>query len=917
MELASKYDPKEVEGKWYQYWLDNKLFASKPDGRTPYTIVIPPPNVTGVLHMGHMLNNTIQDILVRRARMEGKNACWVPGTDHASIATEAKVVKKLAAEGIKKHDLTRDQFLEHAWDWTHEHGGIILKQLRRLGASCDWDRTAFTMDEKRSESVIKVFVDLYNKGYIYRGMRMVNWDPKALTALSTEEVVYKEEQSHLYHLKYYVANPDGSVYCDSISTNPDDGNVIHKDERGYYAVVATTRPETIMGDTAMCINPKDPKNQWLKGRKVIVPLVNRVIPVIEDRYVDIEFGTGCLKVTPAHDTNDYMLGKTHNLETIDIFNPDGTISEESPLYVGMDRFDCRRQITKDLQEAGLMEKVEDYTNKVGYSERNPDTAIEPRLSLQWFLKMEHFAEIALKPVMTGEMKFYPEKYKNTYKNWLENIQDWCISRQLWWGHRIPAYYYPEATKAPDAQESFVVAETAEKALELARKKSGNANLQLSDLHQDEDALDTWFSSWLWPISLFDGINNPGNEEINYYYPTSDLVTAPDIIFFWVARMIMAGEEYMGTYPFKNVYFTGIVRDKLGRKMSKSLGNSPDPIELIEKFGADGVRMGMMLSAPAGNDILFDEVLCEQGRNFNNKIWNAFRLVKGWKVTDSPVSSDTIATNNTATAWFEAKLKQTNAELDDLFRKYRISEALMAVYKLFWDEFSSWYLEMVKPAYINGEAQPIDRETYDKTLEFFEILLKMLHPFMPFITEELWQHIYDRKEGESIMRDKLALGGLPAEDSQFLADFEQMKQIVSSVRMVRSSKNIAPKEALELQAIGKNDYSKFNAAIMKMANVSVINIVSEKDSTASAFMVGTDEFAVPLGNLIDVDAEIQKMEAQLQHLEGFLAGIMKKLSNERFVQNAPEAVVALERKKQGDAEEKIASLKESIAALRGK
>ena len=920
MEIASKYDPKEVEGKWYQYWLDNKLFSSKPDGREPYTIVIPPPNVTGVLHMGHMLNNTIQDILVRRARMEGKNALWVPGTDHASIATEAKVVKKLAEQGIKKHDLTRDQFLEHAWDWTHEHGGIILKQLRRLGASCDWDRTAFTMDEKRSESVIKVFVDLYNKGLIYRGLRMVNWDPKALTALSTEEVIYKEEQSHLFHLKYYV---DGPVSVDSISG---EGNVIHKDEKGYYAVVATTRPETIMGDTAMCINPKDPKNQWLKGRKVIVPLVNRVIPVIEDRYVDIEFGTGCLKVTPAHDTNDYMLGKTHNLETIDIFNPDGTISDQSPIYVGMDRMDCRKQIAKDLQEAGLMEKIEDYTNKVGYSERNPDTAIEPRLSMQWFLSMKHFADIALPPVMNDELKFYPAKYKNTYKNWLENIQDWCISRQLWWGHRIPAYYIEAPSNLPQLGEAipegaFVVAENKEKAYQLALEKypqlknlpqSGEAGGGFT-LRQDEDALDTWFSSWLWPISLFDGINNPGNEEIKYYYPTSDLVTGPDIIFFWVARMIMAGYEYIGDMPFKNVYFTGIVRDKLGRKMSKSLGNSPDPIELIEKFGADGVRMGMMLSAPAGNDILFDEALCEQGRNFNNKIWNAFRLVKGWKVADIEQSE----AGKIATKWFEAKLRQTNAEVDDLFKKYRISEALMAVYKLFWDEFSSWYLEMVKPAYINGEAQPIDRETYDKTLEFFEILLKMLHPFMPFITEELWQHIYDRKEGESIMRDKLALGGLPAEDSQFLADFEQMKQIVSSVRMVRSSKNIAPKEALELQAIGKNDYSKFNAAIMKMANVSVINIVSEKDSTASAFMVGTDEFAVPLGNLIDVDAEIQKMEAQLQHLEGFLAGIMKKLSNERFVQNAPEAVVALERKKQGDAEEKIASLKESIAALRGK
>ena len=914
MEIASKYDPKEVESKWYQYWLDNKLFSSKPDGREPYTIVIPPPNVTGVLHMGHMLNNTIQDILVRRARMEGKNACWVPGTDHASIATEAKVVKKLAEQGIKKHDLTRDQFLEHAWDWTHEHGGIILKQLRRLGASCDWDRTAFTMDETRSESVIKVFVDLYNKGLIYRGLRMVNWDPKALTALSTEEVIYKEEQSHLFHLKYYVANADGSVCCDNIPAS--EGDVIHKDERGYYAVVATTRPETIMGDTAMCINPKDPKNQWLKGRKVIVPLVGRVIPVIEDRYVDIEFGTGCLKVTPAHDTNDYMLGKTHNLETIDIFNPDGTISEQSPIYVGMDRMDCRKQIAKDLKEAGLMEKIEDYTNKVGYSERNPDTAIEPRLSMQWFLSMKHFADIALPPVLNGEMHFYPQKYVNTYKNWLENIQDWCISRQLWWGHRIPAYYYGEG------DNDFVVAETREKALKLAQQK--NPAMTDADLRQDEDALDTWFSSWLWPVSLFDGIRNPGNEEISYYYPTSDLVTAPDIIFFWVARMIMAGEEYMGTFPFKNVYFTGIVRDKLGRKMSKSLGNSPDPIELIEKFGADGVRMGMMLSAPAGNDILFDEALCEQGRNFNNKIWNAFRLVKGWKVADIEQSE----AGKIATKWFEAKLRQTNAEVDDLFKKYRISEALMAVYKLFWDEFSSWYLEMVKPAYINGEAQPIDRQTYEKTLEFFETLLKMLHPFMPFITEELWQHIYDRQAGErqrvgdgtsgmSIMRDKLELPAPTADDEQLTAAIEQVKQIVSGVRTVRSSKNIAPKEQLELQTVGKNAYADYNAAILKMANLSSISIVSEKDATASAFMVGTDEFAVPLGSLIDVEAEIQKMESQIQHLEGFLAGVLKKLSNERFVQNAPEAVVAMERKKQSDAEEKIASLKESIAALQGK
>ena len=915
MELASKYDPREVESKWYQYWIDNKLFSSKPDGREPYTIVIPPPNVTGVLHMGHMLNNTIQDILVRRARMEGKNACWVPGTDHASIATEAKVVKKLAEQGIKKHDLTRDEFLKHAWDWTHEHGGIILKQLRRLGASCDWDRTAFTMDETRSKSVIKVFVDLYNKGLIYRGMRMVNWDPKALTALSTEEVVYKEEQSHLFHLKYYV---DGLEKLDNLEKLEEQGNIIHKDEKGYYAVVATTRPETIMGDTAMCINPKDPKNQWLKGRKVIVPLVNRVIPVIEDRYVDIEFGTGCLKVTPAHDTNDYMLGKTHNLETIDIFNADGTISEQSPIYVGMDRFDCRKQITKDLKEAGLMEKVEDYVNKVGYSERNPDTAIEPRLSLQWFLKMKHFADIALPPVLNGEMKFYPQKYVNTYKNWLENIQDWCISRQLWWGHRIPAYYYGEP--ADDASdEKFVVAETAEEALELARKESGNANLTLADLRQDEDALDTWFSSWLWPVSLFDGINNPGNEEINYYYPTSDLVTAPDIIFFWVARMIMAGEEYMGTFPFKNVYFTGIVRDKLGRKMSKSLGNSPDPIELIEKFGADGVRMGMMLSAPAGNDILFDESLCEQGRNFNNKIWNAFRLVKGWKVEDnaSNTSYTSSSSNAIAVAWFEAKMKQVNAEIDDLFSKYRISEALMAVYKLFWDEFSSWYLEMIKPAYINGEAQPIDRQTYEATLNFFNNLLKMLHPFMPFITEELWQHLYDRKEGESIMRDCLKMERLTSEEEKLINDIEQVKQIVSGVRMVRSQKNIAPKEKLELLTVNANRYETYNDVIAKMGNLKGITVVKEKAADASAFMVGTDEYAVPLGDMIDVAAEIEKAEAQLKHLEGFLMGVKKKLSNEKFVANAPEAVVAMERKKEHDAEEKIAALKDSIAELQKK
>jgi len=898
MELASKYDPQAVESKWYQYWLDNKLFSSKPDGREPYTIVIPPPNVTGVLHMGHMLNNTIQDILVRRARMEGKNACWVPGTDHASIATEAKVVKRLAEQGIKKHDLSRDEFLKHAWDWTHEHGGIILKQLRRLGASCDWDRTAFTMDEKRSKSVIKVFVDLYNKGLIYRGLRMVNWDPKAQTALSNEEVVYKDEQSKLYHLKYYV---DGLTTLDNEEALKAEGNIIHKDEKGYYAVVATTRPETIMGDTAMCINPKDPKNQWLKGKKVIVPLVNRVIPVIEDRYVDVEFGTGCLKVTPAHDTNDYMLGKTHNLETIDIFNADGTISEQSPLYVGMDRFDCRKVITKDLEAAGLMERVEDYNNKVGYSERNPDTVIEPRLSLQWFLKMQHFADIALPPVMDGEMNFYPAKYKTTYKNWLDNIQDWCISRQLWWGHRIPAYFYGEG------EDDFVVAETAEEALKLAQQKSGKADMKLEDLKQDEDALDTWFSSWLWPISLFDGINNPGNEEINYYYPTSDLVTGPDIIFFWVARMIMAGEEYMGKFPFKNVYFTGIVRDKLGRKMSKSLGNSPDPIELIEKFGADGVRMGMMLSAPAGNDILFDESLCEQGRNFNNKIWNAFRLVKGWETTDIEQPE----ANKVAVKWFEAKLKEVNAEVNDLFKKYRISEALMAVYRLFWDEFSSWYLEMVKPEY----QKPMDKASYDATLRFFETLLKMLHPFMPFITEELWQNIYERKDGESIMRDKLELEAPTADEQALTANIELLKQIIGGVRTIRNQKNISPREALKLQIVGANELEAYNCVLAKMANLDEIAVVNEKDGTASAFMVGTTEYAVPLGDKIDVAAEIEKAEAQLKHLEGFLAGINKKLSNEKFVANAPEAVVALERKKKSDSEEKIAALKETIAELK--
>ncbi len=893
MELASKYDPQDVESKWYQYWLDNKLFSSKPDGREPYTVVIPPPNVTGVLHMGHMLNNTIQDILVRRARMEGKNACWVPGTDHASIATEAKVVNRLAQQGIKKTDLTRDEFLKHAWDWTHEHGGIILKQLRRLGASCDWDRTSFTMDETRSKAVIHVFCDLYNKGLIYRGVRMVNWDPKAQTALSDEEVIYKDEHSKLYYLKYYVVESD----CQQV----EEGNVMHKDGKGYYAVVATTRPETIMGDSAMCINPDDKKNTWLKGKHVIVPLVNREIPVIEDTYVDIEFGTGCLKVTPAHDINDHALGLKHGLQTIDIFNDNGTISEAAGMYVGQDRMDVRKQIAIDLQNAGLMEKVEDYNNKVGFSERT-NVAIEPKLSTQWFLKMQHFADIALAPVMDDDIEFYPKKYKNTYRHWLENIKDWCISRQLWWGHRIPAYYFDN-----NGKNDYVVAETAEEALKLAQAK--NADVKAEDLEQESDCLDTWFSSWLWPISLFDGIEHPDNEEINYYYPTSDLVTGPDIIFFWVARMIMAGYEYRGKMPFKHVYFTGIVRDKLGRKMSKSLGNSPDPIDLIDKFGADGVRMGMMLSAPAGNDILFDESLCEQGRNFNNKIWNAFRLVKGWETADieQPKSAEI------AVKWFDAKLKETNAEMEKQFKDYRISEALMTVYKLFWDEFSSWYLEMVKPAY----GQPIDQKSYDATLKFFDALLKMLHPFMPFITEELWQHIYDRQDGESIMREKLEIPAPTAEEAKLAADIEAVKQIIAGVRTVRNQKNIAQKEQLTLQVVGQNDFEAYDDVTLKMANLDKIEVIAEKSADASSFMVGTDEFAVPLGDLIDVAAEIEKAEAQLQHLEGFLAGVRKKLGNENFVAHAPEKVVALERKKESDSLEKIAALKATIEELRKK
>lgn len=897
MELASKYDPQMVESKWYQYWLDKQLFSSKPDGREPYTVVIPPPNVTGVLHMGHMLNNTIQDILVRHARMEGKNACWVPGTDHASIATEAKVVNKLAAEGIHKTDLSRDAFLEHAWDWTHEHGGIILKQLRKLGCSCDWDRTAFTMDEQRSESVIKVFCDLYEKGLIYRGVRMVNWDPSAKTALSDEEVIYKEEHSKLYHLKYYVS-PDDQAKVERKS----DENVMHKDEKGYYAVVATTRPETIMGDTAMCINPDDLKNTWLKGLHVIVPIVGRCIPVVEDSYVDIQFGTGCLKVTPAHDINDHALGLKHGLETIDIFNDDGTLSEAAGLYVGQDRMDVRKQISIDLNDAGLMEKIEDYDNKVGYSERT-HVPIEPKLSTQWFLKMQHFADIALDPVMNDDIEFYPKKYKNTYRHWLENIKDWCISRQLWWGHRIPAYYFKDV----DGKNATVVAKTSEEALKLA--KAINQAVRATDLEQESDCLDTWFSSWLWPISVFNGINDPENEEIKYYYPTSDLVTGPDIIFFWVARMIMAGYEYRNKFPFKHVYFTGIVRDKLGRKMSKSLGNSPDPLELIDKYGADGVRMGMMLSAPAGNDILFDESLCEQGRNFNNKIWNAFRLIRGWKIEDIAQPE----ANMIAIAWFEAKLKEVNAEMEEQFKSYRISEALMTVYKLFWDEFSSWYLEMIKPEY----GKPIDRQTYVATLRFFETLLKMLHPFMPFISEELWQHLYDRKDGESIMLEQLHLGQLTKDDQNLIAKIECVKQIVAGIRTVGNQKNITPKIALRLEVVAQNNFEQYNSVIIKMANIENISVVKEKSPDASGFMVGTDGFAVPLGSLIDVKAEIEKLEKELKHLEGFLKGIKAKLSNENFVAHAPEAVIAKERKKQSDSEEKIATIKANIDELRKK
>ncbi len=872
MEIASKYNPADVEGKWYQYWLDNGFFKSTPDEREPYTIVIPPPNVTGVLHMGHMLNNTIQDILIRRARMQGKNALWVPGTDHASIATEAKVVNKLAARGIKKTDLTREEFLEYAWEWKEEHGGIILQQLRKLGASCDWDRTAFTMDEIRSESVIKVFVDLYEKGLIYRGVRMVNWDPQALTAVSDEEVIYKEEHSKLYYLRYMIEGDEGN-----------------------YIVIATTRPETILGDTAVCVNPNDTRYTALKGKRVIVPLVNRSVPVIMDDYVDMEFGTGGLKVTPAHDVNDYMLGEKYNLPSIDIFNDNGTISEAGELYVGMDRFDVRKQITMDLEAAGLLEKVEDYNNKVGYSERT-SVAIEPKLSMQWFLKMDKLAKPALDAVMSDELKIYPAKYKNTYRHWMENIKDWCVSRQLWWGHRIPAWFLPEG--------GFVVAETEKEALKLAQDVTGNAKLCIEDLRQDEDVLDTWFSSWLWPISLFDGINNPGNEEIKYYYPTNDLVTAPDIIFFWVARMIMAGYEYEHEMPFRNVYFTGLVRDKQGRKMSKSLGNSPDPLDLIERFGADGVRMGLMLAAPAGNDIPFDEALCEQGRNFNSKIWNAFRLVKGWQVNDSIEQPEA---SGIAIKWFKMQLDRTIAEMNDSFDKYRLNEALMSAYKLFWDDFSSWYLEIIKPGY----EQPIDKKTYEATLDFFDSLLRLLHPFMPFITEELWHAVAPRKEGESIM--VALMPEVESVDQTYLEGFDKIKDVIGGVRTIRLQKNIPTKEALELHVLGEHD-KLFNPVISKMCNLTAISPVSEKTTGAASFLIRTTEYAVPLGALMNVEEELAKLKEELVYQEGFLASVMKKLSNESFVSKAPAQVIEIERKKQADAESKIKSIKDSISAL---
>ena len=873
--VADKYTPQEIESKWYEYWIDNKLFHSEPDAREPYTIVIPPPNVTGMLHMGHMLNNTLQDVLMRRARQKGKNACWVPGTDHASIATEAKVVAKLKAEGIDKASLTREEFLRHAWEWKEKHGGIILKQLRKLGASCDWDRTCFTMDDIRTQSVIKVFVDLYNKGKIYRGVRMVHWDPAAKTALSDEEVIYKESQGKLYYLRYKIEGTD------------------------RYIVVATTRPETILGDTAVCLNPDDERYADIPAdARVIVPLVGRSIPVIRDSYVDIGFGTGALKVTPAHDVNDYMLGEKYGLESIDIFNDDGTINDKVGMYVGMDRFECRRVIEADLEKAGLMEKAEPYTNNVGYSERT-GVAIEPKLSMQWFMSMEEIAKPATRAVMEDAIKFIPAKYKNTYRHWMENIKDWCISRQLWWGQRIPAYYLPKG--------GYVVAETAEQALEMARAKTGDATLTASDLRQDEDVLDTWFSSWLWPISVFDGIRNPHNPEIEYYYPTSDLITAPDIIFFWVARMIMAGYEYRGEKPFGNVYFTGIVRDKLGRKMSKQLGNSPDPLDLIAKYGADGMRVAMMLSSSAGNDVMFDEALCEQGRNFGNKIWNAYRLINGWTVDETLTQSDN---NALAVEWFRNAFAKALAEIEDNFSSYRISEAFMRIYKLFWDDFSGWYLEMVKPAY----GSPADRKTIDATRHYFDMLMRLIHPFMPFVTEEIWQDLASRAKGESIMYAPAP--AVEQWDEALLTRFELVKEAITDIRNVRKQKNIAQKQPLTLKVIVDENYpAAYAPVIVKMGNISAIETVTEKDPAAAAFIVKTTQYFVPLGDNIDREAETKRLTADLEYLEGFLASVMKKLSNERFVNSAPEKVVANERAKKADAEAKIAAIREQLAALK--
>ena len=903
MSLDSRFDPSTVEEKWYSYWVEKKLFHSEPDNRKAYTVVIPPPNVTGVLHMGHMLNNTIQDVLVRRARMLGFNACWVPGTDHASIATEAKVVNMLKERGIDKRDLTRDEFMKYAWEWKEEHGGIILKQLRRLGASCDWDRTAFTMDDIRYESVIRVFVDLYNKGLIYRGVRMVNWDPKALTAVSDEEVIYKESHGKLYYLRYYLS--DGSDLSDLSEQSG-----IKQDEKGQYIVVATTRPETILGDTAVCVHPEDPRYAALKGMSVVVPGVGRNVKIIMDEYVDREFGTGALKITPAHDINDYNLGMKYGLESIDIFNDNGTLNDKGMQYAGMDRFACRKAIMKDLEEAGLVEKVEDYTNKVGHSERT-DAVIEPKLSAQWFLRMTDLAKKALEVVEDDTIQFHPAKFKNTYRHWLENIKDWCISRQLWWGHRIPAYYYEV-----DGKTEVVVATSREEAFRLACEKHPGAVANAEALRQDEDALDTWFSSWLWPISLFDGIRYPDNEEIKYYYPTDTLITAPDIIFFWVARMIMAGEEFRHEVPFHHEYFTGIGREKLGRKMSKSLGNSPDPIGLIDKYGADGVRMGMLLTAPAGNDIPFDESICEQGRNFSNKIWNALRLVKGWAVSDGSDQSDksdrsdqsdTIYNNNISVQWMEMRMAQVLEEIEHDFDEFRLSEALMKSYKLVWDDFCSWYLEMIKPAY----GTPIDRETYEATLGIFDRLMRMLHPFMPFVTEEIWHALAEHPEGASIMVQHMPHSVFY--DQRMLDDFEMTREIIAGVRNLRNSKGLSPKEVLDLYIKG-NCPAMFNGIICKLGNVGKIESVSDKVEGTLSFMVGTTECFVPVSLNIDKEAELKKLNDELKYAEGFLASVMKKLGNEKFVNGAPEKVVAVERQKKADAESKIAALKAQIEAL---